>query len=69
MTDYSQDLPYIMGIPEMARAFKFTQKNIAGRNIDILVLDYLLYEQLWFRSFMNWQKKKKHCVKKYPYLH
>jgi len=38
MADYSQELPYIMGIPPMAKAISLAAKN-TGSNIDILVLD------------------------------
>ncbi|MGI6226013.1 MAG: clostripain-related cysteine peptidase [Peptococcales bacterium] len=60
MTDYSQDLPYIMGIPEMARALNLLKKN-SGRNIDILVLDtcYMNMVEILYEL----AKEKKHCVK------
>jgi hypothetical protein len=38
MTDYSQDTPYIMGIPEMVKAINLVKED-SGNNIDILVLD------------------------------
>lgn len=38
MTDYSQNAPYIMGIPEMSQAFNFASKQ-SGPKIDLLVLD------------------------------
>jgi hypothetical protein len=38
MTDYSQNTPYIMGLPEMAKALNLQKKN-TGKNIDLLVLD------------------------------
>ncbi|MFZ5943002.1 MAG: clostripain-related cysteine peptidase [Bacillota bacterium] len=34
LTDYTQDMPYIMGIPEMAKAL-----NLVSSKIDILILD------------------------------
>lgn len=38
MTDYSQNTPYIMGLPEMAKALHLLKKD-TGKNIDLLVLD------------------------------
>jgi hypothetical protein len=38
MTDYSQNTPYIMGLPEMAKALNLLKKD-TGKNIDLLVLD------------------------------
>jgi len=38
MTDYTQNIPYIMGLPEMAKALNLLKKDI-GKNIDLLVLD------------------------------
>jgi len=38
LTDYSQNLPYIMGIPEIGRVFSLIKKNI-GQEISLLVLD------------------------------
>jgi hypothetical protein len=38
MTDYSQNIPYIMGIPEMVKALNLLKKD-TGKNIDLLVLD------------------------------
>jgi hypothetical protein len=38
MTDFSQDKPYVMGLPEMARALNRVKED-TGQNIDVLVLD------------------------------
>jgi Clostripain family. len=38
MPDYSQNLPYLMGYPEMVNALNLINKNL-GRKIDLLVLD------------------------------
>ncbi|ABX43168.1 clostripain-related cysteine peptidase [Lachnoclostridium phytofermentans] len=38
MPDYSQDLPYLMGYPEMVNVLNLIKKNI-GKKIDLLVLD------------------------------
>lgn len=38
MTDYSQEAPYIMGLPEMTKALDLIKKD-TGKTIDILALD------------------------------
>lgn len=45
MTDYSQKAPYIMGIPEMARAINMAAKEM-GRKIDVLVLDTCYFNSI-----------------------
>lgn len=45
MTDYSKKAPYIMGIPEMARAINMAA-NEMGRKIDVLVLDTCYFNSI-----------------------
>lgn len=60
MTDYSQNVPYIMGIPEMAKALNLIKKKI-GRNLDILVLDTCFMNMA--EILYELAREKKHSVK------
>ena len=60
MTDYSGKLPYIMGIPELAKALNLVRKN-TGNSLDILVLDtcYMNMVEILYEL----AKEKNHFVK------
>lgn len=60
LTDYSQNLPYIMGIPEMCKALSLVQKT-KGIGIDLLVLDtcYMNMVEILYEL----AKEKSHTVK------
>ncbi|MPM61888.1 hypothetical protein SDC9_108752 [bioreactor metagenome] len=45
MNDYSQDKPYIMGIPEISLVFKYV-KNTVGSQIDLLIFDTCLFNNI-----------------------
>ncbi len=45
MNDYSQDRPYIMGIPELSLVIEYTQKTV-GRSIDLLIFDTCLFNNI-----------------------
>ncbi len=45
MNDYSQDKPYIMGIPEIALVLEYIKKNL-GRSIDLLIFDTCLFNNI-----------------------
>jgi len=45
MNDYSQNKPYIMGIPEISLVFNFIYKN-TGRQIDLLIFDTCLFNNI-----------------------
>ena len=60
MTDYSGKLPYIMGIPELAKALNLVKRN-TGKSLDILVLDtcYMNMVEILYEL----AKEKNHFVK------
>lgn len=60
MTDYSGKLPYIMGIPELAKALNLVKKS-TGKSLDILVLDtcYMNMVEILYEL----AKEKNHFVK------
>lgn len=45
MNDYSQDKPYIMGIPEISLVLEYV-KNTVGRQIDLLIFDTCLFNNI-----------------------
>jgi len=45
LNDYTQNRPYIMGIPELSRVFDAIRKN-TGRSLDLLIFDTCLFNNL-----------------------
>ncbi|GEM_PF-4508491 len=45
MNDYSQDKPYIMGIPEIALVLEYIKKNL-GKSIDLLIFDTCFFNNI-----------------------
>ena len=59
MTDYTQEAPYIMGIPEMTEAIN-KAANEAGKKIDILVLDTCYFN--FIEAIYELGKNENHAV-------
>ena len=59
MTDYTQEAPYIMGIPEMTEAIN-KAANEAGKKIDILMLDTCYFN--FIEAIYELGKNENHAV-------
>ncbi|MDR3589150.1 MAG: clostripain-related cysteine peptidase [Negativicutes bacterium] len=59
MTDYSQSVPYIMGIPELCEALQLACSE-PGRKIDVLVLDICYFNLI--EPLYEFGKEENHAV-------